>query len=444
MLMKALSFELGGNLAAFSLLFWGEQRYISHMQNDRSETANHFLKRALFFLGGPRLLFYVLPYLMVILILGTVSQKWIGLYAALETYFYSFYFMIGILPLPGGLIAMGLVFVNMIVKFIWFSPWSRAKTATNLTHLGVIILLAGGIVSALTRYDGVMGVALDQTESAAQSYEDADFVVRDETRGDVVLRLPYETLRADDVIAGAQSGLPFDITILDACLNCDIVLRDPSQAEDWVGPAASMALVDKKPDKQPENNLQGVSFRIEGTDAADGNYLTFESFPKPPRVEEDEKAYTLYVERRPHELPFQVQLTAFEKTLYPGTDKAKAYRSDVIIRDGEQTFAATVTMNNPLRYEGYTLYQSSYYALPDGTPVSVFSVVRNKGYVFPYVSCILIALGLLLHVVFRTMNGVGARSAARPVTGPVTGMVNGTKMRGEDRANKETKEGVSS
>ena len=40
-------------------------------------------------LGAPALLFYTLPMLIVILVVGTIAQKWVGLHLALETYFYS-------------------------------------------------------------------------------------------------------------------------------------------------------------------------------------------------------------------------------------------------------------------------------------------------------------------------------------------------------------------
>jgi hypothetical protein len=57
-------------------------------------------------------------------------------------------------------------------------------------------------------------------------------------------------------------------------------------------------------------------------------------------------------------------------------------------------------MNEPLRYKGYTFYQSSFSLRPDGE-YSVLSVVRNKGRVFPYLASLLIFAGLLLHLVIR-------------------------------------------
>ena len=108
------------------------------------------------------------------------------------------------------------------------------------------------------------------------------------------------------------------------------------------------------------------------------------------------------VELRPARkpLPFEVLLIDFEKRSYPGTDKAKSYQSEVIVRDNDIDWPSIIKMNEPLRYKGYTFYQSSF--LTDGkTEVSVLAVVKNLGRMFPYISSIIICLGLLVHIFLR-------------------------------------------
>ena len=55
-------------------------------------------------------------------------------------------------------------------------------------------------------------------------------------------------------------------------------------------------------------------------------------------------------------------------------------------------------MNQPLRYKGYSFYQSSYIDA-NGTEFTVLAVVNNIGRLFPYISTIIIALGILAHLV---------------------------------------------
>ena len=55
---------------------------------------------------------------------------------------------------------------------------------------------------------------------------------------------------------------------------------------------------------------------------------------------------------------------------------------------------ALIYMNHPLRYGGKTFYQASF---GQNDRLSVLQVVRNPGWLIPYLSCTLVALGLLLH-----------------------------------------------
>ncbi len=52
-------------------------------------------------------------------------------------------------------------------------------------------------------------------------------------------------------------------------------------------------------------------------------------------------------------------------------------------------------MNNPLRYAGDTLYQSNYGEGPPET--STLQVVKNTGWMIPYVGCMIVATGMLAH-----------------------------------------------
>lgn len=54
-------------------------------------------------------------------------------------------------------------------------------------------------------------------------------------------------------------------------------------------------------------------------------------------------------------------------------------------------------MNNPLRYRGETFFQSNYTALPGGKEMTGIQVVRNSGWLIPYVACSITALGMFVH-----------------------------------------------
>ena len=96
-------------------------------------------------------------------------------------------------------------------------------------------------------------------------------------------------------------------------------------------------------------------------------------------------------------LPFTVTLNALDDGYYPGTDVAQYYLSAIDITDGNHTASEYIAMNDPLRYRGYTFYQSSVLTLPDQQRISVLSVVYNPGWLFPYLATALLFLGLAFH-----------------------------------------------
>jgi hypothetical protein len=54
---------------------------------------------------------------------------------------------------------------------------------------------------------------------------------------------------------------------------------------------------------------------------------------------------------------------------------------------------ALIYMNHPLRYDGRTYFQMSF---AENDTVSILQVVKNPGWLLPYISCLLLALGLMV------------------------------------------------
>lgn len=340
-------------------------------------------------LGAPALLFYTLPMLIVILVVGTIAQKWVGLHLALETYFYSWIIWKFFLPLPGGLLVMSAITLNLSFKFLLHSRWVVAKVGTNLIHLGILILMIGGLGTIIFKQDGVIVLPPERPAQMTQAYTETDFVIF--KNEEYLQRISF-----DDVHVGYNiESLPFDLTILETCRSCRIELRPDHTREGWIGAAGSMMLVDAPAPLKAEETMQGLSFEVKGLDnAQDGKYLTFESFPKPPQFQFEGDTYKVVIERHRTRLPFTLTLNEFRAEYYPGTLRAKDYISDVTVTDGAQIFDAVITMNEPLRHAGYTFYQSSF--IEDS---SVLAVVKNRASLFPYISSLIVALGLFIHLI---------------------------------------------
>lgn len=244
-------------------------------------------------LSKPHILFYALPWLMVILLIGTVAQKEIGLYEAVKTYFSSWVIWFGPLPLPGTLTTIAVIFLNLTFKFLFKSTWSADKAGINITHFGVLVLIFGGLVTSLSMKEGYMIIPEGHETAYVYGYDEVNQEV-------MIQQAPIFTL-------------PFTLTLKD-----------------------------------------------------------------------------------------------FQRELHPATNIARAYRSDIVIKDGDTQWPVRIEMNKPLRFKGYTVFQSSFDE-KEGVEVTVLSVVWNVGRLFPYFSTLIIALGMIWHIVIR-LKAMGVRT----------------------------------
>lgn len=345
-------------------------------------------------LASPAVLFYALPWLMVLLVLGTVAQKDLGLYAAQAKYFSSWILWWGPFPLPGAYITLGAITVCLLAKFLLYSPWRAAQSGTILTHLGVLILMIGGIVTAATQEEGFMPLREEQSGDMVSSYHDR--VLRVEKDGAVFMDIPYGTLAKDKPL-----DLPFPVTIENLCRNCRPVAT--TTPEGRKGLAESVELREGEAEKEDEANLSGATLVFSGLDEQDGTYVVMEEIPHKPEISFEGGTYAFSLGRAQKELPFSLTLQKFSRDMHPGTDIPSGFSSAVIVREGDVSWPYTIRMNEPLRYKGYTFYQSSFSIRPDGE-YSILSVVRNKGRVFPYLASAIIFAGLLVHIVIRLRN----------------------------------------
>ncbi len=353
-------------------------------------------------LSRPAIMFWALPWLMVLLVAGTVAQKYVGLYIAQKTFFSSFIFWLGPLPLPGGYAMIGIIFVALLVKFVTESRWHWQRAGIIMTHFGALVLLAGGLLTALTTREGFIVIDEGAESAVVEDYHARVLTISKD--GDIIFTMPQEHILPGRVL-GLDEGLPFNVEILSAMVNGVPEQRQDNAPEGKPplrGAAAKIEMKQAAPDKQNENNHGAVTVAIRGIGAdTDGAYLMTEIMPVYPQIEFKEHAYELRFTKAKTTLPFTLALSDVEKDSYPGMDMARAYRSVLTVKDQDAAWPAEISMNNPLRYRGYTFYQSSYMQTPKGE-ATVLSVVWNAGRLFPYIASIIISIGLIWHLLVST------------------------------------------
>ncbi len=113
----------------------------------------------------------------------------------------------------------------------------------------------------------------------------------------------------------------------------------------------------------------------------------------------DKVAYIMSYQNRRIDLGFPVNLKEFQMTQYEGTNKAKTYASRVSVenQDLHLTTEALIEMNEPMKFSGYTFYQSSFNQdEKTGEPLaSVLSVNKDPGRWIKYLGSLILSLGII-------------------------------------------------
>ncbi|HMO15725.1 MAG TPA: hypothetical protein PKA83_16500, partial [Pirellulaceae bacterium] len=126
--------------------------------------------------------------------------------------------------------------------------------------------------------------------------------------------------------------------------------------------------------------------------------------------------------------PYSIHLLSTIQDNYPGTQIPRSFSSEFIVDYPalDLHVKKKVWMNNPLRFGNETFYQQHYDERGDGPRLSVLQVVKNTGWMIPYVCCMMVAVGLLVQfgqtlLKFLRSNPATARQAVIGGIGYLTG-----------------------
>ncbi len=124
-----------------------------------------------------------------------------------------------------------------------------------------------------------------------------------------------------------------------------------------------------------------------------GTFLVSAMLAQPQQFTYDNHTYEMLLRPERFYLPFSLTLLQFHHDKYPGTDIPKNFSSRVRLQnlDTRENREVLIYMNNPLRYQGETFYQASYDPDDGG---SILQVVHNPSWLTPYLSCVMVAMGL--------------------------------------------------
>ncbi|MCA8921355.1 MAG: cytochrome c biogenesis protein ResB [Planctomycetes bacterium] len=373
--------------------------------------------------------------LFLLVFLGTIEQIDHGLFEVQRKYFNSLGFVHWIadtipLPLPGVRLVLIVFAVNMFFGGIVRLRKSKRTIGVLITHLGIALLLLGGLMTFYLSREGNLALREGGRGASFHAYFVHELAVYPVDREGLVATGTREALIAEHAFRAASpeapatfalEQTPFTVSFERYTRNATPLLphQRAALAEGVAGPLGEVrgaALYPLPLTKEAEANLPGVVVTITPAGAEPRRELLWAGSGAPLVLEHEGKLWAFELRKERRNLPFVVALDTFHHEKHPGTGMARAFKSDVTYSDPERGVDGkiTIAMNEPLRYRGYTLYQAKFVEQAEGN-VSIFAVVETPwGQWWILVgSTAVIGIGLSLHFALKLYGYIKSQQRTR-------------------------------
>src|SRR5450432_2752923 len=373
------------------------------------------------FLASLRLTVVCLSLGMLLVFLGTLAQVHLGIHAVQAQYFQSlliFWSPPGaswkIPILPSGYVLGTVLLVNLIAAHATRFQFSRKKIGIILLHFGVILLLIGQLLTGLFARETQMRIDEGQTLGYSEAPREVELAVTDVTdpNFDQVVAIPEKVLARQGTLQNPT--LPFTLNIQRFLPNSQIVKRSddaqapPSPATTGAGSRFVVTEISRTV-KDDERDLSAAFVEVEGVQGSLGTWLVSNAITDPQSFTVNGHIYELVIRQRRFYKQFALSLLHFAHDRYAGTDIPKNFSSRIRLVDFErnENREVLISMNDPLRYRGFTFYQSGF---DNDDKTTILQVVKNPAMILPYIACGLVALGLVTQFSMHLFGFVRKRS----------------------------------
>lgn len=289
-----------------------------------------------------------------------------------------------------------------------------------LIHLGLMLLLVGEISTSLVAVESRMTIDEGGASNYSFDIREPELALVDTSSAsqNKVYAIDDARLNAGNVIA--TDKIPFELKIDQYFKNAELIEKEKPEAKNAQVPqvtagSGSKYVARKRAafvgvgDESSAVDMPAAYVTISKAGQTLGTFLASTELA-PQSITLDGKPYELSLRFRRYYWPFRLELHDFRFDRYTGTDTPKNYSSTVRLVDParNEDREVTISMNNPLRHAGLTFFQADFDKNTEKT--TILQVVRNPGWLIPYVSCVIGAIGLVAHFGIVLVNFLRKRA----------------------------------
>jgi hypothetical protein len=353
--------------------------------------------------------------LMVLVVACTLAQVNMGTVGAVKAYIRSFVVWYDLphseysIPVfPGGATVGLLLGANLVAAQVSRLELAWSKAGLWIVHAGLILLFVGEFMTGLFQVDTRLAIEEGQTINFVESPRDHELAIVDVTDPghDDVYGVPEALLAAGGSIP--VPGTPLVMNVRRWFPNADLAMRQPGDPPTpvtaGIGSGVTVRELRASTNDDDPNRVAAIVEPTAGGKSY-GTWLVATGLGAPQKFTHEGRTYLLSLRGQRTYLPYSLTLKKFRHDVYPGTDIPKNFSSLVTLRNPAKNEQRDVLiyMNQPLRYDGKAFYQASF---GKGDTLSILQVVENPGWLLPYVSCVLVAVGLVVHFAVALRRGM--------------------------------------
>ena len=364
------------------------------------------LDRLIKFFTSLRLTVVLLVLSLVLIFVGTLGEVHLGLYKAQTEFFRSFFIYWHppnatwkIPVFPGGYLIGAALLLNLIAAHTSRFKLTRDKIGLWIIHAGLILLILGQLATDLFAIESQMHLREGQMKNYSEADRVDELAITDITdkKLETVVAIPEWLLAGKGDLHNEQ--LPFVVRVKEFYANSTLATNAAPglarvNANSGFGAGLWWKLVPRETAMDRRDMPSALVELVTPQDSL-GTWLVSDWLEQPQTFNAGGRTYQLQLRPVRFYLPFSLRLLKFHHDVYEGTDIPKNFSSQLLLNrpDTGEHREVLIYMNNPLRYDGRTFYQASFDQDNAGT---ILQVVKNPGWLTPYLACILIATGMVV------------------------------------------------